>query len=117
MKDEELVRKLNSVGKAVFATKFSLFKSFAEGSISRQRCINSLVLLGVSNEEGAAIRTSNAELIFRSFREYDALLIVSKSTRIAPSAVRAACALLREADIQSSASHLEAQRKTRDLET
>lgn len=117
MKDKELIRKLNSVGKTVFATNFSLFKSFAERAISRQRCINSLVLSGVSNEEGAAIRTSNAELIFRSCREYDALLLVSKSTRIAPSAVRAASALLREADIQYSASHLEAHRKTPDLET
>lgn len=103
MKDEDLIRKLNSVGKVAFANNFSLFKLFAEGCISRQRCIDSLLLSGTSNEEGAAIRTSNADLIFRATREYDALLIVSTSTRIAPAAARAATTLLRERNIQSSA--------------
>lgn len=82
MNNENLMRKLNSVGKAAFVENFSLFKSYADGNISRQRCIDSLVTKGVSNVEGASIRVGNAAVIFRASMEYQAFVLVSSSTRI-----------------------------------
>ena len=95
MKNDELIRKLNSVGKAAFVENFSLFKSYADGLISRTKCIDSLVASAVSNMDGAAIRTSNAELIFRAGAARDALEIISKSGRVPADVVSAARALLK----------------------
>jgi hypothetical protein len=69
MKADEVTRKLNSVGKAAFVANFSSFRAYASGAISREKCIDSLVAAGVSNREGAAIRASNAVLIFRAGME------------------------------------------------
>lgn len=90
MNNEKLVRKLNSVGKAAFVEHYSLFKSYAEGAISRQRCVDLLVASGASNPEGAAIRVSNAVLIFRAAMDQKALTLISSSSRLPSSVVRAA---------------------------
>jgi hypothetical protein len=94
MQKEELVRKLNSVGKAAFVEHYSLFKSYAEGEISHQRCIDMLVASGISNSGGADIRISNASLIFRSKMEHEALALVAASARVPSSIVRAAKELM-----------------------
>ena len=94
MKNDELVRKLNSVGKAAFVEHYSLFKSYAEGSISRQRCIDLLVANGASNPEGAAIRASNAVLIFRAGMDQEALSLISVSSKVPSNIVRAASELV-----------------------
>lgn len=90
MTNEELVRKLNSVGNAAFVEHYSLFKSYAAGGVSRQRCIDMLVVSGASNPEGAAIRTSNAELIFRAGMEQEALSLIAASSKVSSNIVRAA---------------------------
>ncbi len=93
MNIEELIRKLNSVGKAAFVEHYPSFKSYAEGSISRQRCIDLLVESGISNPEGAAIRASNAVLIFRAGMEHEALSLILLSRRVPSNIVRAASEL------------------------
>jgi hypothetical protein len=90
MKNEDLVRRLNSVGKAAFVEHYSLFKSFADGEISRQRCIDTLVAKGTSNPEGAAIRVGNAALIFRASKEQEALSLIAASNKVPSHVVRAA---------------------------
>ena len=94
MKSEDLKRRLNSVGKAAFVDNFSLLKSCADGQISRQSCIESLVAKGVSNMEGASIRVSNATTIFRADMEYDALTLVLESNRVPSTVVKAARRIL-----------------------
>lgn len=79
MNNDELVRKLNSVGKTVFVFNFSLFESYYSGEVSKASAMQTLVEGGVSNEAGAAIRCSNAILIFRAGREIDALNLVVES--------------------------------------
>ena len=79
MNDDELDRKLRSIGKAVFVTHFDLFRSYFLGNLSKSQIIERLVELDVSNESGAAIRCSNAILIFRASRELDALQIALDS--------------------------------------
>lgn len=82
MNDNDLIRKLNSVGKQVFVEYFHLFNKYATGQINRDRAINELVKLGVSNDSGAGIRVGNAKLIFDAGRECDALNIVLESKRM-----------------------------------
>ncbi|MDD4362251.1 MAG: hypothetical protein PHF48_07415 [Bacteroidales bacterium] len=96
MKKDELIRKLNSVGKTIFVEYFQNFKSYSSGQISRERCIDLLVEKKVSNEAGAAIRTGNAKQIFVSKKECDALIIITKSSRLSPDTVSKAKQLLNE---------------------
>ena len=96
MDDDDMIRKLNSVGKAIFIEYFSTFKSYAEGRLSRADCIEILVSNEVSNDAGAAIRVSNAKLLFDGKRECDALEVVAKSKRLSPDIIRAATQLLNE---------------------
>lgn len=86
MKNEELIRKLNSVGKTIFVNYFFTFKDYAEGKLSKKDCINLLVLENVSNEAGASIRCGNAILIFRSNKAREALNIISES-KLLPSEI------------------------------
>jgi hypothetical protein len=94
MRNEDLIRKLNSVGKAAFVENFALLKSHADGHISRQRCIDSLVAKGVSNTEGASIRAGNAATIFRAAMEYEALNLVLDSTRLPSTVIQTARQIL-----------------------
>lgn len=82
MNEQELTRKLNSVGKTIFIEYFSAFKAYSEGRLSKDKCIELLVEKKVSNEAGASIRCGNAKRIFESKKECDALIIVSESTRL-----------------------------------
>ncbi len=82
MTEQELVRKLNSVGKAAFVVYFQLFKEMSAERISRAACIDYLVNKKVSNLAGAAIRTGNARQIFQAGMEREALEIVAKSSRV-----------------------------------
>lgn len=94
MKLDELTRKLNSVGKGAFVSHFSLFKAYADGKISRQKCIDALLADGLSNEAGAAIRAGSAILIFRAKMEYQAAEVVLNSTRVPFTVVQAARTIL-----------------------
>lgn len=85
MNQEVLIRKLNSVGKAIFVEYFNTFQSYSCGIISKEKCIDLLVKNKVSNDNGAAIRCGNAKQIFDAEKEYDALLIVTKSEQISGS--------------------------------
>ena len=82
MNENELIRKLNSVGKKAFVENYEHFQSFATGRISREAAIDTLVSSGVSNEAGAAIRVGNAKLIFDAQKQKAALIIICKSQRI-----------------------------------
>lgn len=82
MNKEDLIRKLNSVGKQAFVEHFDLFRMYAAGEINRNKAIDKLVSLGVSNESGAGIRVGNAKLIFEASREAVALDIILESRRM-----------------------------------
>lgn len=82
MDEQELIRKLNSVGKKIFVEYFFTFQSFANRQLSRENCIELLVSNQVSNENGAAIRCGNAILIFQAKMECRALEIVIESARL-----------------------------------
>lgn len=96
MNEKELVRKLNSVGKAIFIEYFYLFQSYADDQISKEDCINTLVEKKVSNENGAAIRCSNAKPIFNFQKEIDALEIIIQSKRLSPEIIKNARILFDE---------------------
>ena len=87
MEKEDLVRKLNSVGKQAFVENFNLLKKYTCGQLSRERAIDELVRREVSNVSGADIRAGNAKLIFEAHRELDALDIILESLRV-PASVR-----------------------------
>jgi hypothetical protein len=95
MKSDELIRKLNSVGKAIFVGYFSTFQSYYNGLMSREDCIELLVSDQVSNENGAAIRCGNAKLIFKAKMEYQALDIITKSKRLNPNVINHAQELMK----------------------
>ena len=82
MNREELKRKLNSVGRAAFIKHYSVFKIHGQGQMSREDCIEHLVADRASNDNGAAIRCSNAKLIFQANKQCDALKIICGSTRL-----------------------------------
>ena len=82
MNDDELTRKLNSIGKQIFVKHFALFEQYGLGRITRAQAIDELVKLGVSNKAGAGIRAGNAKLIFEANRAQDALSIIIESNRI-----------------------------------
>ena len=84
MKKEELVRRLNSVGKQAFVEHFELFRKYALGVTSREHAVNELVELGVSNDSGAGIRVGNAKRIFESLKEKEALDLIIESNRLTP---------------------------------
>ena len=96
MNEQELIRKLNSVGKAIFVECFYLFKSYADGQISKEDCINQLVEKKVSNKNGAAIRCSNAKPIFNFKKEVSALEIIIQSKRLSPGFIKKARILFDE---------------------
>ena len=83
MGKDSLVRKLNSVGKDAFVSHYSIFKDYARGKVSKERAIEELISEGRSNYDGAAIRLSNASLIFREGANCDALIIIQRSQRLA----------------------------------
>jgi len=85
MNNEQLIRKLNSVGKQAFVENFNLFQTYASGRLSRDQAIKELVQLGVSNDSGAGIRVGNAKLIFDAGKEMDALSVILDSERMPPS--------------------------------
>jgi hypothetical protein len=94
MNQDVLIRKLNSVGKAIFVEYFITFQSYSCGKISKEKCIDLLVQDKVSNDNGAAIRCGNAKQIFDAEKEYDALLIVTKSEQISGSVIAKARKLI-----------------------
>lgn len=82
MNEQELTRKLNSVGKTIFVQYFHAFKMYADGMTSKEKCINLLVTDKVSNDNGAAMRCGNAKQIFQAKMERYALEIITKSNRL-----------------------------------
>ncbi len=94
MKEQELIRKLNSVGKAIFVEYFDMFKAYSEGMKSKEDCIERLVANEVSNNNGAAIRCSNAKLIFKANMEYRALEIIVDSKRLSQAIINKASNLM-----------------------
>lgn len=102
MKDDDLIRKLNSVGKRAFVDCFDDLRRYATGEASRADLIEKMVADGLSNEAGASIRCSNAALIFRAGREFDALALIAEARVLASYKERA----------QSIAARAEAGRKT-----
>ena len=82
MNHEELIRKLNSVGKKAFVENYEIFCRFAAGSITRESAIEILVSTGVSNVSGAAIRLGNAKQIFKANKQKEALEIICNSQRV-----------------------------------
>ena len=94
MNENELIRKLNSVGKAAFVEYFNVFQSYGDGCISKGECIEHLVSAGVSNDSGAAIRCSNAKLIFQSQMSSNALKLITESKRLSSDVMRQARKLI-----------------------
>jgi hypothetical protein len=92
--DDELVRKLNSVGKHAFVKYFDLFRRYSSGKITKEKSISILVEEGVSNDAGAAIRVGNAKIIFNNSREMDALKIILQSNRLSDAVKREAKRLI-----------------------
>ena len=82
MNEEELTRKLNSVGKKVFVENYETFQRFATGLFARESAIDILVSKGVSNDAGAAIRLGNAKQIFKANKQKEALEIICNSQRV-----------------------------------
>jgi len=83
MNKEELTRKLNSVGKTAFTEYYDTFHAYSNGGMSKEDCIELLVSNKVSNDSGAAIRCSNAKLIFKANMQCEALTIIINSKRLA----------------------------------
>ncbi len=96
MQESELIRKLNSVGKTIFVEYFSIFKSYAEERLSKEDFIELLVKNNISNANGAAIRCSNAKLIFKANMEYEALKLIAISKRLDPIVINKAQELIVE---------------------
>ena len=94
MNREELIRKLNWVGKAAFIEYYSAFKAHGQGRMSREECIERIVADGVSNDSGAAIRCSNAKLIFQANKQCEILKIICDSERLSLGIINKAKQLL-----------------------
>jgi hypothetical protein len=90
MEREKLIRKLNSVGKEVFVKYYDLFRDYSRDKITKRSAIQKLVDDEVSNEDGAAIRLSNARIIFNGKGNCEALLLVQKSQKLSEQIIRAA---------------------------
>jgi len=93
MNNEQLIRKLNSVGKEAFVTHYYLFRDYASSKISKETAVLRLVNEGRSNEDGAAIRLGNASIIFHENANCDALMIVQISNRLSEQTIRSAKAI------------------------
>jgi len=102
MDNNELVRKINSVGKQVFVEQFELFRKYADGQIPRDHAVDALVEKGISNESGAAIRAGNAKQIFAAHMEEKALDIILDSSRLSASVISVAKRLKSEIDHHST---------------
>jgi len=96
VKEQELIRKLQSVGKTIFVEYFPTFQSYSSRKISKEECLKILVSNGVSNESGAAIRCGNARLIFEAGVECDALRIIMASTHLPDKVLCSAQTLLKD---------------------
>lgn len=92
----DLIRKINSVGKASFVENFELFKRFVSGKIDRETIIEQLIQLGVSNRAGASIRVGNAKLIFEAGKQNEALEIIANSEKVPQSITTKARVLLKK---------------------
>lgn len=90
MRFDELVRKLNSVGKQAFVENFSVFQHYAANRIGRDQAMAALVERELSNPAGAAIRVGNATRIFEAGKEREALAIIQNSSRLSSSVRRKA---------------------------
>ncbi|MDA7859223.1 hypothetical protein N9B05_05310 [Mariniblastus sp.] len=63
----------------MFVQQFDLFRDYADGKVTKTDVIEKLVQENISNDAGAAIRCSNAILVFRAAREFDALELTIES--------------------------------------
>ena len=79
MNDDQLVRSLQSIGKACFVEYFEMF---ANSSISNEDLIDILMKKENYMESGAKTRVSQSRRIINSGRAKDALKIVSSSNKI-----------------------------------
>jgi len=97
MTEEELAKKLNSVGEAVFVEYFDDFDSYWKGLISKDQCVNKLVSNKVSNENGAIIRCNYAKQIFEESMECRAIGMICRKwgeTRLNANTIDAATHIL-----------------------
>ena len=95
MEREKLVRRLNSVGKEMFVRYYFLFKDYADGKIGKRSAAQKLIDDGVSNEEGASIRLSNAKAIFAEAENCKALGLVQQSQKVPSAIIQAAGEILK----------------------
>ena len=95
MNNEDLARKLNSVGKSAFIKYYGIFQSYGQNQISREDCIERILADGISNESGASIRCSNAKLIFQEGKQCDALRIICESQKLPSAIVKTAKRMLK----------------------
>lgn len=99
MTNEELAKKMNSVGEAVFVEYFYDFRSYQKGVISKDECVEILVSNQVSNDSGAVIRCNYAKEIFEGNMESHAIgMICSKwgKTRLSADTINAAMHILQK---------------------
>ena len=82
MDRHELTRNLQSVGMKIFVEQFCLFEAYAYGGIAKWKCIDRLVEEGISNGNGALIRSENARKIFEADSDKRALAMVLLSSRV-----------------------------------
>lgn len=94
MDQYKLEKRLQSIGKQVFVEQYSLFENYAHKLTSKEDAVEQLVSCGVSNENGAVIRLSNAKTIFDEKMERAALVLIAQSKRIDASTLRKANILL-----------------------
>jgi hypothetical protein len=80
MDDKQLVRSLNSIGKACFVKHHELFRD--KSRTDPLSVVQFLMRYEKYEEAGATIRVSCARAIFNAGRQSEALSIIAKSGRI-----------------------------------
>ena len=82
MTQTNYTRNIQSVGMTAFVNFFHLYKKYSFGLISKEQAVREQINAGLSNENGALIRLSNAKVIFDNNVEYKILKDIIESTRI-----------------------------------
>lgn len=82
MKNRELIRSLNSVGKACFVKYFQSFLDCQRGFLKEQDLIDQLVLKEGYEQSGSIIRVKFAKCIIAAGGAINALRIVATAVRV-----------------------------------